>query len=166
VPDDPSQTIYVWLDALTSYLTATGCPWSSATDMVSGGWPADIHIIGKDILWLVTADSRHVILKGRRFHAVYFPSFLMALDLPLPRNILAHAHWTMGRQKMSKSIGNVVDPFQILDAYGTDSVRWYLARVGGNFVDDVGGSTITGFTYGLMMCVRLVGPAVGKAPQS
>lgn len=90
----------------------------------------------------------------------------MALDLPLPRNILAHAHWTMGRQKMSKSVGNVVDPFQILETYGTDSVRWYLARVGGNFVDDVGGSIITVFGGGLMVAVRLVSPANNKASQS
>ena len=91
----------------------------------------------------------------------------MALDLPLPRNILAHAHWTMYRQKMSKSLGNVVDPFQILEIYGVESVRWYLARVGGNFVDDVGESTIIGFDGGLiLMAVRLVRPASGKASQS
>lgn len=66
----------------------------------------------------------------------------MALDLPLPGGILCHAHWTMNRQKMSKSVGNVVDPFEILEKYGTDSVRWYLARNGGNFVDDVGKNSI------------------------
>jgi len=114
--------------------------------MTSGGWPADIHVVGKDILWLVIVESRCTVLTGHRFHAVYFPTFLMALDLPLPRNILAHAHWTMCRQKMSKSLGNVVDPFQILETYGTDSVRWYLARVGGNFVDDVGESIVVGFS--------------------
>jgi methionyl-tRNA synthetase len=64
----------------------------------------------------------------------------MALDLPLPRNILCHAHWTMNRQKMSKSVGNVVDPFTILEKYGADSVRWYLAKVGGHWTDDVGTS--------------------------
>lgn len=122
VPDDPAHTIYVWLDALTSYMTAVGCPWSDTQTMRSSGWPADVHVVGKDIL---------------RFHAVYFPAFLMALDIPLPRQILCHAHWTMNKQKMAKSVGNVVDPFKILETYGQDSVRWYLARVGGNFVDDV-----------------------------
>jgi hypothetical protein len=72
----------------------------------------------------------------------------------------------MCRQKMSKSIGNVVDPFQILEKYGTDSVRWYLARVGGNFVDDVGEASINGFGGGLIVAARLVGPAIGKASQS
>jgi methionyl-tRNA synthetase len=62
----------------------------------------------------------------------------MALDLPLPGGILCHAHWTMNRQKISKSVGNVVDPFEVLDKYGVDSVRWYLARNGGSFVDDAG----------------------------
>lgn len=90
----------------------------------------------------------------------------MALDLPLPRNILAHAHWTKSRQKMSKSIGNVVDPFQILETYGTDSVRWYLARIGGNFVDDVGEASINGLGGGLILDARLVGQASDKASQS
>ncbi|KAG9053155.1 methionyl-tRNA synthetase [Serendipita sp. 407] len=121
VPDDPTHTIYVWLDALTSYLTAIGYPWVDSSTMKSAGWPADIHVVGKDIV---------------RFHAVYFPAFLMALDMPLPKGILCHAHWTMNKQKMAKSVGNVVDPFQILQKYSSDSVRWYLARVGGHFVDD------------------------------
>jgi len=90
----------------------------------------------------------------------------MALVLPLPRKILAHAHWTIRRQKMSKSTGNVVDPFQILEEYGTDTVRWYLARVGGNFVDDVGEASINGFGGRLIMAARLVHPAPDKAPQS
>lgn len=122
VPNDPMHTIYVWLDALTSYMTAVGLPWQNQTEMRASGWPADMHVVGKDIL---------------RFHAIYFPAFLMALDLPLPGGILCHAHWTMNQQKMSKSVGNVVDPFEILQKYGRDSVRWYLARNGGNFADDV-----------------------------
>ena len=89
----------------------------------------------------------------------------MALDLPLPRNILAHAHWTKCRQKMSKSTGNVVDPFQILEIYGTDSVRWYLARIGGNFVDDVGEASFNGLGGGLIVGTRLVGRANDKASQ-
>jgi hypothetical protein len=72
----------------------------------------------------------------------------------------------MCRQKMSKSTGNVVDPFQILEKYGTEAVRWYLARVGGNFVDDVGEASINGFGGGLIVAARLVDPAIGKAPQS
>ena len=72
------------------------------------------------------------------FHAIYFPAFLLAAGLPLPRALLVHAHWTVNRTKMSKSIGNVVDPFEAMKEYGADSVRWYLARVGGRFRDDVG----------------------------
>ncbi|CAG8541928.1 2213_t:CDS:10 [Ambispora leptoticha] len=118
VPGDPEQTIYVWLDALINYLTVTGFPWSNDTrdTMLSNGWPADLHVVGKDIL---------------RFHALYWPAFLIAANIPLPRKILAHSHWTMGKQKMSKSRGNVVDPFQLLDLYGVDAMRYYLMRDGG-----------------------------------
>jgi len=76
-----------------------------------------------------------------RFHAIYFPSLLLALDLPLPKTILAHSHWTMNRQKMSKSRGNVADPFAAMELYGTDAVRWYLMRVGGTLDADSGEST-------------------------
>ena len=75
-----------------------------------------------------------------RFHAIYFPAMLQALDLPLPKRILAHSHWTVNRRKMSKSVGNVVDPFQAMEVLGTDLVRYYLARIGGRFKDDVGES--------------------------
>ncbi|KAG0187831.1 methionyl-tRNA synthetase [Apophysomyces sp. BC1034] len=109
VPNDADHTIYVWLDALTNYLTATGYPWSEPNQV----WPADVHVVGKDIV---------------RFHAIYWPAFLMAAGLPLPKQILAHAHWTMGKQKMSKSKGNVADPFEVLKAYGVDPVRYYLVR--------------------------------------
>ncbi|KAL9612813.1 MAG: hypothetical protein Q9167_002596 [Letrouitia subvulpina] len=109
VPDDTSQTIYVWLDALINYLTKAGYP-------SAGIWPADCHVIGKDII---------------RFHCIYWPAFLMALDLPLPRQVLTHAHWTIGRAKMSKSTGNVVNPFFALDRFDADTMRYYLAHDGG-----------------------------------
>jgi methionyl-tRNA synthetase len=111
VPDDPSQTVYVWMDALLNYLSYTGYP-----DKHAQLWPANMHVIGKDII---------------RFHAVYWPAILMALDLPLPKQILAHAHWTMGNFKMSKSRGNVVNPFQALQDYTPDGVRFFLMSKGG-----------------------------------
>ncbi|PKY56699.1 hypothetical protein RhiirA4_549355 [Rhizophagus irregularis] len=113
VPEDSEQTVYVWLDALINYLTVTGFPWPH-DDM--NGWPVDIHVIGKDIL---------------KFHAVYWPAFLMAANLPLPQKILAHSHWTMEKQKMSKSRGNVVDPIKVMNDYGVDTIRYYLMRDGG-----------------------------------
>ncbi|CAJ0909467.1 1857_t:CDS:10, partial [Entrophospora sp. SA101] len=118
VPDDEDQVIYVWLDALTNYLTVTNYPWLSNQD--NNEWPADIHVVGKDIL---------------RFHAIYWPSFLLAANLPLPKKILAHSHWTMEKQKMSKSRGNVVDPFDLINKYGVDAIRYYLLKDGG-IVDD------------------------------
>ncbi|KAF8515363.1 tRNA synthetases class I (M)-domain-containing protein [Hysterangium stoloniferum] len=121
VPNDPSHVIYVWVDALCSYLTGVGYPWSDGKEGSAHGWPPNIQVIGKDIL---------------RFHAIYFPAFLLAVDLPLPETILSHAHWTVERKKMSKSIGNVVNPFEVMDKYESDVVRFYLARVGGRFRDD------------------------------
>ncbi|KAG2199540.1 hypothetical protein INT46_001240 [Mucor plumbeus] len=115
VPNDPEHTIYVWLDALTNYLTATGYPWTTSSTL-KDFFPPDVQIVGKDIV---------------RFHAIYWPAFLMAAGLPLPKQILAHAHWTMGKQKMSKSRGNVADPFQVMKDYGVDPVRYYLVRDGG-----------------------------------
>jgi methionyl-tRNA synthetase len=115
VPNDPSQTIYVWLDALINYITASGYPWTPGKEHV-GGWPADAHIVGKDIV---------------KFHALYWPAFLLALDLPLPKQVLTHAHWTMNHKKMSKSDGNVVNPFYAIQRYGVDTMRYYLARDGG-----------------------------------
>ncbi|ORZ25941.1 tRNA synthetases class I (M)-domain-containing protein, partial [Absidia repens] len=124
VPTDPqNHTIYVWLDALTNYITAKGYPHlledgssEENKDQDDKTLSAKVHVVGKDIL---------------RFHAVYWPAFLMAAKLPLPQQILAHAHWTMGKHKMSKSRGNVADPFQVMDLYGVDSVRYYLMRDGG-----------------------------------
>ena len=115
VPGDSSQTIYVWLDALVNYVTTTGYPWppDRAQD---GGWPADVHVIGKDIT---------------RFHCIYWPAFLMALDVPLPKQILAHAHWTLGREKMSKSTGNVVNPFFAIERFGNEVMRYFFSHSGG-----------------------------------
>jgi methionyl-tRNA synthetase len=115
VPTDPDQTIYVWLDALVNYITKAGYPWAPGAEH-RGGWPADVHVIGKDIL---------------RFHCIYWPAFLMALNLPLPKRVLTHAHWTLGNQKMAKSTGNGVNPFFAIDRFGTDTMRYYMIHDGG-----------------------------------
>ncbi|KAJ5681765.1 uncharacterized protein N7477_001705 [Penicillium maclennaniae] len=115
VPGDDTQTIYVWLDALVNYLTRAGYPFPPGQEN-SSMWPADVHVVGKDIV---------------RFHCVYWPAFLMALDLPVPRNVLVHGHWTMNREKMSKSTGNVVNPFFAIDRFGVDGMRFFLAYQGG-----------------------------------
>ncbi|KAI9809836.1 MAG: hypothetical protein M1825_000269 [Sarcosagium campestre] len=115
VPGDDSQTIYVWLDALINYLTKSGFPWTPGHES-AGGWPADVHVVGKDIV---------------RFHCIYWPAFLMALDIEPPRQVLTHAHWTLGHRKMAKSTGNVVNPFFAIDRFGTETMRFYLAHDGG-----------------------------------
>lgn len=115
VPDDESQTIYVWLDALVNYITKAGYPWAPGSETV-GGWPADVQVIGKDIV---------------RFHCIYWPAFLLALNLEPPKQIMTHAHWTMDNQKMSKSVGNVVNPFFAMDRFGVDVMRYYLIHDGG-----------------------------------
>ena len=117
--NEQEHSIYVWLDALTNYLTVTGYgeTWFSGDDLHGEDghfWPAT-HVVGKDIL---------------RFHAVYFPAFLMAANLPLPSRIIAHGHWTVDRVKMSKSLGNVVSPSDLLRTYGIDPVRFFLLRDG------------------------------------
>ena len=119
VPDDESQTIYVWLDALVNYITKAGYPWAPRRENAAG-WPADVQVIGKDIV---------------RFHCIYWPAFLLALDISPPKQILTHAHWTLGKQKMAKSTGNVVNPFFALDRFGVDTMRYYLAHDGG-IMDD------------------------------
>ncbi|KAJ2497376.1 methionyl-tRNA synthetase [Coemansia sp. RSA 1972] len=111
VPGDPDHTIYVWVDALINYLTVDGF----ATDALSF-FPPNVQVVGKDIV---------------RFHAIYWPALLMAANLPLPRRILAHAHWTMGAQKMSKSIGNVADPIRDIERFGVDALRYFIVRNGG-----------------------------------
>ncbi len=116
VPDDTSQTIYVWLDALINYLTKANYPFQVPGQEHASGWPADVHVIGKDIV---------------RFHCIHWPAFLLALDLPLPKRVLAHAHWTLGHEKMSKSRGNVVNPFYALERFGADTMRYYLVHSGG-----------------------------------
>ena len=115
VPDDETQTIYVWLDALINYITKAGYPWAPGQESAKG-WPANVQVIGKDIV---------------RFHCIYWPAFLMALGIKPPKQILTHAHWTLGNQKMAKSTGNVVNPFFALDRFGVDVMRYYLAHDGG-----------------------------------
>ena len=127
VPDDESQTIYVWLDALINYITKAGFPWVPGNESALG-WPADVQVIGKDIV---------------RFHCIYWPAFLMALDIKPPKQILTHAHWTLGHQKMAKSTGNVVNPFFAIDRFGVDAMRYYLAHDGGIAQDsDYGNSSV------------------------
>lgn len=121
VPWDPEQTIYVWFDALLNYVTVAGY----GTDRFDGTWPADLHLIGKDIT---------------RFHGIIWPAMLMALGLPLPRRIFAHGFWNFEGEKMSKSLGNVVDPAALVDnlsrligideATAVDALRYYLCREG------------------------------------
>ena len=108
--DDDKHVMYVWLDALLNYITALGY---GTDEKNMKYWPAKIHLVGKDIL---------------RFHAIYWPAFLMSLDLPLPDHIAAHGWWTRDGEKMSKSKGNVVDPKEIADAYGLDSFRYFMLR--------------------------------------
>ena len=112
VPDDPDHIMYVWLDALNNYQTAVGYP-DTESDLYSKYWPADLHMVGKDIL---------------RFHAVYWPAFLMAAGLAPPKRVYAHG-WLLNRgEKMSKSLGNVVTAGDLVEQYGLDSVRYYLLR--------------------------------------
>jgi methionyl-tRNA synthetase len=115
VPVDPDQVIYVWFDALLGYLTALLEPEDepSLTRATQTWWPVDLHLIGKDIL---------------RFHAVYWPALLMAAELPLPKRIFAHGFLTKDGQKMSKSLGNIIDPFALVAAYGSDALRYYFLK--------------------------------------
>jgi len=111
VPDDPRHVMYVWVDALTNYITGAGFP--DEASVLWRWWPADLHVIGKDII---------------RFHAVFWPAFLMSAGLPLPRRVFAHGFLYNRGEKMSKSVGNVVDPFALADGYGVDAVRYFLLR--------------------------------------
>ena len=112
VPNNDKHIVYVWLDALTNYLSALNYP-DSEDVLYKKFWPADVHIIGKDIL---------------RFHAVYWPAFLMAANLPLPRKIFGHGWILSDQKKMSKSLGNILDPIEIIKKYGIDQLRYYLIK--------------------------------------
>jgi len=112
VPNDDEHVIYVWLDALTNYLSALNYP-NIKDDLFKNFWPASIHLIGKDIL---------------RFHAVYWPAFLLAANIDLPKKVYGHGWILSGEEKMSKSKGNILDPIKIIDEYGLDPLRYYLIK--------------------------------------
>ncbi len=112
VPWDESHVFYVWFDALLNYYTALGFA-REGEDLTERFWPASYHLIGKDIL---------------KFHTVFWPAMLMAADLPLPEHIYVHGYLLMDGEKMSKSLGNVLDPFAVIDRFGTDALRYYLLR--------------------------------------
>lgn len=109
VPDDLSQRIYVWFDALNIYQSGIGFGWDDNT--YKKYWPADVHLIGKGIL---------------RFHAIYWPAFLLSAQLDLPKTIFVHEYFTVDGQKMSKTLGNVVDPDELIKKYGVDPIRYYF----------------------------------------
>ena len=111
VPGDPKHVMYVWVDALTNYLTGTGFP--DAADPRARFWPADVHLIGKDI---------------SRFHAVFWPAFLMSAGLPLPRQVVVHGFLFNRGEKMSKSVGNVISPAALAEHYGVDALRYFFLR--------------------------------------
>ena len=112
VPDSPGHVMYVWVDALTNYLTGVGYP-DVNSETYKKFWPADLHVIGKDIV---------------RFHAVYWPAFLMSAQLPLPRQVFGHGFLLNRGEKMSKSVGNVADPLALANAFGVDQLRYFLLR--------------------------------------
>ena len=112
VPGNEKHVVYVWFDALTNYITALSYP-NDFNGNYSKFWPADVHVIGKDIL---------------RFHTIYWPTFLMAAGIPLPKKVFAHGWWTVEGKKMSKSLRNVVEPNMLIDKYGVDSIRYFLLR--------------------------------------
>ena len=112
VPKNQKHVIYVWLDALTNYLSALDYP-NTSSGLYKSFWPADLHVIGKDIL---------------RFHAIYWPAFLMAANIPLPKRVFGHGWILSDEKKMSKSIGNILDPIEIIETYGIDQLRYYLIK--------------------------------------
>ncbi len=112
VPGHPDHVMYVWVDALTNYLTGVGFP-DTESDLFRRFWPADLHMIGKDII---------------RFHTVYWPAFLMSAGIELPRKVFAHGFLLNRGEKMSKSVGNVIDPVALVDTFGVDQVRYFLLR--------------------------------------
>ncbi len=111
VPNDPNQRIYVWLDALNIYQSGVGYGWNDKS--YEKWWPADIHVIGKGII---------------RFHAIYWPAFLKSAGLKLPKELFVHGYITVEGQKISKSLGNTIDPFELVDKFGVEAVRYYLLR--------------------------------------
>lgn len=111
VPDEPEHVIYVWIDALTNYISALG--YGLDGEDFQKYWPADYHVMGKDIL---------------RFHTVYWPTMLMSAGIPLPKSVFAHGWWTVEGQKMSKSLGNAIDPSWLVDKFGVDAIRYFLMR--------------------------------------
>jgi len=118
VPGDESQVIYVWCDALVNYISALG--YGRDDELFKKFWPADVHVVGKDIL---------------RFHAAIWPAMLLSAGLPLPKSLLVHGLITSGGHKMSKSLGNVIDPYELIEEYGYEAVRYYLAREVSPFED-------------------------------
>jgi methionyl-tRNA synthetase len=112
VPDAPGHVMYVWVDALTNYITGLGFP-DEQNDLFKKFWPADLHVIGKDII---------------RFHTVYWPAFLMSAGLPVQHRVFAHGFLTVDGQKMSKSLGNVIDPFHLVETFGADALRYFFLR--------------------------------------
>jgi methionyl-tRNA synthetase len=112
VPWDPSHVVYVWIDALLNYYSALRYA-REGEDLTEKFWPADVHLIAKDIL---------------KFHAVIWPALLMAAEIEVPKHVFIHGYLLMDEHKMSKSLGNVIDPFQVMDLYGTDALRYYLLR--------------------------------------
>ncbi len=112
MPGNPDHIMYVWLDALTNYITALGFPAETAA-LYRAFWPADLHMVDKDIL---------------RFHAVYWPAFLMAAGIAPPKRVFAHGWWTNEGQKISKSVGNVIDPYELIETFGLDQTRYFLLR--------------------------------------
>jgi methionyl-tRNA synthetase len=111
-PGNPDHVIYVWMDALTNYISALGFG-SADAKLFDTYWPADIHLIGKDII---------------RFHAIYWPAFLMAAGVELPKRVVGHGFWLRDKQKISKSLGNVVRPYNIIEDFGADALRYYVTR--------------------------------------
>ena len=105
------MSMYVWLDALANYITAAGYPDTDAERWKF--WPADVHFVGKDIV---------------RFHAIYWPAFLKAAGIAPPKRVFAHGWWTIEGQKMSKSLGNAIDPLELIEEYGLDPLRYFLLR--------------------------------------
>ncbi|MGB0785370.1 MAG: methionine--tRNA ligase [Alphaproteobacteria bacterium] len=112
VPGNERHVMYVWLDALTNYVSALGVP-NSENPHYAKFWPASLHVVGKDIL---------------RFHAVYWPAFLLGADWPLPERVFAHGWWTNEGQKISKSLGNAIDPLELVQTYGLDQTRYFMMR--------------------------------------